>query len=301
MTTGFEDWSAARRARVEAALEAALPPVDGPLSRLAEAMRYAVLGGGKRVRALLAFAAGELTGASDEALAGVGAALEMIHGYSLVHDDLPCMDNDLLRRGKPTCHVRFGEAGAMLAGDALTPAAMALLARLPLPAGRRIALVEELSEASGLTGMCGGQAVDLESTGRFATREELSAMHSMKTGALILAAVRMGAMAGDEALCRAAEAPLSAYARSVGLAFQVIDDILDATASAEDLGKTPGKDARDNKATYVTLLGLDAARAMAADLHARALLALDAAEAAAGAGKADRLRQLAAYLAGRRC
>jgi farnesyl diphosphate synthase len=261
--------------RVETALEAYLPePAIAP-ARLHEAMRYAVLGGGKRVRPLLCHAAGELTGASAAAVEAASAALEMIHVYSLVHDDMPAMDDDALRRGKPTVHIKYDEATALLVGDALQSQAFVVLtAGNSLDGARQAALVRELALASGSVGMAGGQAIDLESVGTKLSRPELEKMHRMKTGALLRAAVRMGALCG-ETPDAAAMRSLDAYAAAVGLAFQVVDDILDVTADSATLGKTAGKDAKDDKPTYVSIIGLDASRELAAQLGRDAHAALE--------------------------
>ncbi len=235
-------------------------------------MRYATLSGGKRIRALLAYAAGELAGADPADVDPAAAAVEMIHAYSLVHDDLPSMDDDTMRRGRPTCHVAYGEATALLAGDALQSQAFAVLGRARWrDAGGACAL---LAEASGAAGMAGGQAIDLAATGSAMTERDLETMHRMKTGALIRAAVRLGAAAGS-ALGAGAERALDAYAAAAGLAFQVVDDVLDVEGSTASLGKTAGKDAAAGKPTYVSLLGLDAARAKARALadEARAAVA----------------------------
>jgi farnesyl diphosphate synthase len=251
-------------------------------------MRYAVLGGGKRVRPLLVHAAGELTNARPEAVEAASAALEMIHVYSLVHDDMPCMDDDALRRGKPTVHVQYDEATALLVGDALQSQAFIVLTdETALDTRAQAALVRELAVASGSLGMAGGQAIDLASVGLTLTRTQLETMHRMKTGALLRASVRMGALAGtapDADVLRA----LDAYAAAVGLAFQVVDDILDVTTDSATLGKTAGKDAKDGKPTYVSIIGLDASRALAAQLRR------DAHDALAPFGeRARRLAELA--------
>src|SRR6185437_377692 len=260
----FEQWTRGVLERVETALEHYLPGVATEPARLHEAMRYAVLGGGKRVRPLLCHAAGELTGARAESLDAAAAALEMIHVYSLVHDDMPCMDDDALRRGKPTVHVHYDEATALLVGDALqSQAFVALTSEEVLGASQQASLVRELALASGSIGMCGGQAIDLASVGHTLTRSQLETMHRMKTGALLRAAVRMGALAGVAPDADAMRS-LDAYASAVGLAFQVVDDILDVTTDSATLGKTAGKDAKDGKPTYVSIIGLDASRAHAA-------------------------------------
>jgi farnesyl diphosphate synthase len=225
------------------------------------------LGGGKRVRPLLVHAAGELTGASAPAVEAASAALEMIHVYSLVHDDMPAMDDDALRRGKPTVHIQYDEATALLVGDALQSQAFVALTaeRNGLDDGQQAALVRELAVASGSLGMAGGQAIDLESVGRKLSRPELETMHLKKTGALLRASVRMGALAGTHPGADAL-ASLDHYAAAIGLAFQVVDDILDVTADSATLGKTAGKDAQHDKPTYVSIIGLDASRELAAQL-----------------------------------
>ena len=268
----FADWSARGCVAVEQALSALLPPADRTPARLHEAMRYAVLGGGKRVRPLLVYAAGELTGAPAGALDAAACALECIHAYSLVHDDLPCMDDDVLRRGKPTVHVAYGEATAMLVGDALQALAFESLAGTlgwGVPAPAVVEMTLTLARASGSIGMAGGQAIELESVGARLSREALEDMHRRKTGALLGAAVRLGAACG-----RAPDAGtlhwLAQYERAIGLAFQVVDDILDVTGDAASLGKTAGKDAEQGKPTYVSVLGLDASRQLADTLLAQA-------------------------------
>lgn len=271
----FKNWAQERRDAVEAFIDKEVPLRTGLLARLSQAMRYAVLGGGKRVRALLVYAAGEAVGADAAALDYAAGAVELVHGYSLVHDDLPCMDNDVLRRGKPTCHVQFGFAQAMLAGDALQPEAFRLLGAAPLPAQARMDLVNELAVASGIEGMCGGQMIDLESVGKKIDFATLKAMHLGKTGALIRASVLMGASCRPQGRPQGAlYTSLDGYARALGLAFQIVDDILDATENTEQLGKTAGKDALEDKPTYVSILGLDAAREAAQKALADALSCL---------------------------
>ncbi len=262
------------QARVEAALERVLPSADHSPQRLHAAMRYAVLGGGKRVRPLLAFAAGEAALAAPERLDAVACAVELIHAYSLVHDDLPCMDDDVLRRGKPTVHVEFDEATALLAGDGLQSAAFEALAaqRLADDPARQVEMLHALAVASGVRGMAGGQAIDLAAVGSTMTLPELELMHIMKTGALIRASVALGARCGT--LGEAELARLDRYARCVGLAFQVVDDVLDAEASTATLGKTAGKDAAQGKPTYVSLLGAARARELAQSLRRDAHAAL---------------------------
>jgi farnesyl diphosphate synthase len=271
----FDQWMHASLDRVETALDAYLPQTSVTSAKLHEAMRYAVLGGGKRVRPLLCHAAGELTGASAQAVEAASAALEMIHVYSLVHDDMPAMDDDALRRGKPTVHVKYDEATALLVGDALQSQAFIVLTSTDaLSAGQQAALTRELAVASGSVGMAGGQAIDLESVGRKLSRPELETMHRKKTGALLRASVRMGALCGVAPDASAMNA-LDAYAAAVGLAFQVVDDILDVTADSATLGKTAGKDAKDDKPTYVSIIGLDASRELAAQLGRDAHAALE--------------------------
>ncbi|POZ60806.1 polyprenyl synthetase family protein [Chromobacterium alticapitis] len=291
----FIGWMTAIQQYMESALEKLLPSADCAPQKLHEAMRYATLEGGKRVRPLLVFAAGELVDAEQDNLARVGAALEMIHAYSLVHDDMPCMDDDVLRRGKPTCHVAYDEATALLVGDALQTRAFELIAQ-PLPGiapASQLEMVRTLAHASGHAGMAGGQAIDLASVGQPLTLPELEFMHMLKTGALIRAAVMMGAMAGRE-LSAEEKDSLDVFAKRVGLAFQVVDDILDCEADTATLGKTAGKDAAHDKPTYVSLLGLSEAKRMAKDLHDQAFAALD------GFGpRAQRLKQLADYIVAR--
>jgi farnesyl diphosphate synthase len=259
----FDQWASELRTHFEEVASAALPQKQGRLETLYEAMRYAVLGGGKRVRALFVYAAGSLTGAPLSICDEAAIAVEFVHAYSLVHDDLPCMDNDVLRRGKPTCHVQFGYAEAMLSGDALQPEAFRRLTQLPIDPGQIVHLVGELALASGPQGMCGGQMIDLQSVGMKIDLATLRQMHRMKTGALIRACVRMGALCGNKDICSACLEDLTLYAERLGLAFQVVDDILDATADTSVLGKTAGKDEQANKPTYVTLLGLQKAKELA--------------------------------------
>ncbi|HMM53815.1 MAG TPA: polyprenyl synthetase family protein [Candidatus Desulfobacillus sp.] len=273
----FKSWMTAVQQRTEHALERLLPPAATPPRRLHDAMRYAVLGGGKRVRPLLCHAAGELAGAAAERLDIAACAVEMIHAYSLAHDDLPCMDDDVLRRGKPTCHVEYDEATALLVGDALQSQAFLLLASHELADDPRhqIGMLRLLAEAAGSRGMAGGQMIDVAATGRRLERDELELMHALKTGALIRAAILLGAQCGAP-LAEAEAARLDLFARRVGLLFQVVDDILDAEASTATLGKTAGKDAAQGKPTYVSVIGLDGARQMAAALRGEAREAIEA-------------------------
>ena len=288
----FSQWCSDELARVEAALGQWIAE-DAPAG-LGEPMRYAVLDGGKRLRPLLvlgaAQAANSLDAPHDEASVRAGCAVELIHAYSLVHDDMPCMDNDVLRRGKPTVHVQFGEAKALLAGDALQALAFELL----VPEGRNIPdaiqakLCRQLALAAGYNGMAGGQAIDLASVGKRLSQPELQNMHKLKTGALLQASVEMGATCAG--ISGAALQHLKTYGAALGLAFQVIDDVLDVVADSATLGKTAGKDADNDKPTYVSLMGLDAAKAYADELLAEAQQALAAsglAHTKALAGLAD--------------
>ena len=295
----FAQWMADIQARTEHALAQALPPASARPDLLHEAMRYAVLGGGKRVRALLVHGAGEIAGAAADELDRAAAAVELIHAYSLVHDDMPCMDDDALRRGKPTVHVEYDEATALLTGDALQTLAFEVLCGAEdtsadaLPAQRRIAMVRLLAQSSGSRGMAGGQAIDLASVGRSITLEELEFMHIRKTGALIRASVLLGAQCGHcsgDTLER-----LDRYGKLVGLLFQVVDDILDANSDTATLGKTAGKDADNNKPTYVSLLGLAEARKLADSLLAETEAALTPLGHAS-----TRLRELAGFIVHRR-
>ncbi|MBA3929222.1 farnesyl diphosphate synthase [Pseudoxanthomonas japonensis] len=259
----FAVWAAG----LEDHLDRVLPPADAAPQRLHAAMRHAVLGGGKRMRALLVYASGTLLQADEATLHAPASAVELIHAYSLVHDDLPAMDDDDLRRGKPTVHIAFDEATAILAGDALQTRAFEHLAASDAPAALRVDWLATLAQASGAAGMCGGQALDIDATGTQQTLDALQHMHALKTGALIRAAVRMGARAGGAdagTLTR-----LDDFATALGLAFQVRDDILDIEASSEQLGKTAGKDVAQAKSTYPALLGIDGAKAKLAELDTR--------------------------------
>lgn len=278
-------WSAQHRARTEAALLRWLPAGELGSGRLLEAMRYSAAGGGKRLRALLTYAAAEAIGAGESLADHAAAAVEMIHAYSLIHDDLPCMDDDALRRGKPTNHVVFGEATAMLAGDALQPLAFAVLLAAPASNAGIVAACRSLAEASGAFGMAGGQAIDLANVGQRMTQAALEEMHAMKTGAMFEASVVLPALLTGED--DATVAALTAYAQKIGLCFQVVDDVLDATADSATLGKTAGKDAANDKPTFVSLMGIDAARAYAEQLTHQAIAALPPAR------PAQRLTELA--------
>ena len=279
-------WSTARLGQVEQALDTWVT-ADAPLgldhgapAQLVEAMRYAVLDGGKRLRPLLVLAAHEAvsaTGAHSAAAAlRAACAVELIHAYSLVHDDMPCMDNDVLRRGKPTVHVQFGQASALLAGDALQALAFELLTPLDgsVAPATQAHLCALLARSAGSAGMAGGQAIDLASVGHQLTEHQLREMHQLKTGALLQGSVAMGAQCGEPTA--QALAALQAYGAAIGLAFQVVDDILDVTADSTTLGKTAGKDADNDKPTYVSLMGLQASQAYAQELLAHAVAALDA-------------------------
>jgi farnesyl diphosphate synthase len=277
--------------RVEAALESALPRASHS-PQLDAAMRHAVLGGGKRLRPLLVYAAGHAFGASDQSLDAAATAVELIHAFSLVHDDLPAMDDDDLRRGLPTVHVAFDVATAILAGDALQALAFGVLAEAPLDADIRISLVRELASASGAAGMCAGQAQDMAATGQTLDLPRLEQLHSLKTGALIRAAVRMGALSA-----RAPEKffpALDEYADALGLAFQIRDDILDVEGDAEQLGKTAGKDEAQGKSTYPGLLGMARSKQRLDELSRKMQTALEP----FGAG-ADALRSLAEFAVAR--
>jgi geranylgeranyl pyrophosphate synthase len=285
------------RIGVERALDRWLPPADTPPRRLHEAMRYASLAGGKYIRPVLVYATGQALDIEPTKLHGPACAVELIHAYSLVHDDLPAMDNDLLRRGKPSCHAAFGEATAILAGDALQALAFHILAAdssLGVSASVRLRMVDTLAIASSSLGMAGGQAVDLDSVGKHLTLEELENMHHRKTGALIQAAVMLGALSFeglDETVLNA----LTAYARCIGLAFQIRDDILDVEGDTKTLGKAQGADSDRDKPTYPALLGLSGAKKKATEMHAQALYHL------AGLGPpAAPLRWLSEYIVQRR-
>lgn len=273
------------RDRIESQLDTALPsPAETP-TRLHQAMRHSVLGGGKRMRPLLVHAAGAVVGADEHRLDAPAMAVELIHAYSLVHDDLPAMDDDALRRGKPTTHIAFDEATAILAGDALQARAFSLIAEAALPAELRVALLQTLAQAAGAAGMCGGQALDIDATGQQQSLQQLTRMHALKTGALIRAAVRMGALCGDASTTELER--LDRFADALGLAFQVRDDILDVEASSEQLGKTAGKDQAQDKSTFPALLGMEGARIRLRELST----VMD--DALAGHGEeADALRAL---------
>lgn len=284
------------RIRVERALDQWLPPDTTQPVRLHGAMRYAALGDGKRVRPVLVYAAGQALGARPECLDAAACAVELIHAYSLVHDDLPAMDDDDLRRGRATCHKAYDEATAILAGDALQTLAFRVLCEddeLCVNRADRLRMIAELAHASGSRGMAGGQALDMEATGREIDLAQLENLHIHKTGALILASVRLGGLAAG-ASSDARMTGLERYAKCIGLAFQVRDDVLDVEGDTAVLGKTRGKDAATDKATYPALIGLDAAREMTQRLIDEALDNIATFDAAA-----DPLRQLAHYIVGR--
>ncbi len=286
---GFDAWCDARLAEVEQSL-ACWVPSDAPAG-LGAVMRYAVLDGGKRLRPLLVLAAADAVRGNAEAALRAACAVELIHAYSLVHDDMPCMDNDVLRRGKPTVHVRFGQAQALLAGDALQALAFELLTPDDgtVPLAMQAILCGLLARAAGSAGMAGGQAIDLVSIGQVLSEPELRRMHRLKTGALLECSVRMGAASAPEDHGAQARSALGDFGAAVGLAFQVVDDILDVTEESARLGKTAGKDAAADKPTYVSVLGLTQARALAQTLLVEADRAIDA----SGLADVGHLRALA--------
>lgn len=291
----FAAWQRHARAQTEQVLARLLPADTAVPQRLHHAMRHVTLGGGKRLRPLLVLAAAKLGQADEAALHQALAAVECIHVYSLVHDDMPEMDNDSLRRGKPTCHIAYDQATALLVGDALQTLAFDVLSRpCGLPASRQLRMVQTLAAASGSHGMAGGQAIDLQNIGQTLNQPQLAQMHRLKTGALIRAAVLLGGLScaniGEAVLQK-----LDAYAASLGLAFQVVDDVLDCEQDTATLGKTAGKDAQAGKPTYVKLMGLTAARAYAGQLVADALAALAGFDA-----RAAHLRLLAEFVLQRR-
>jgi geranylgeranyl pyrophosphate synthase len=291
------DFMSACQARAEAALDARLPPTAKLPERLHQAMRYSTLGGGKRLRPLLTYATGHALGLPPDILDGPACAVEFIHVYSLIHDDLPAMDDDDLRRGKPTCHKAFDEAMAILAGDGLQTLAFHVLASdtsIKVPAENRIRMIEALATASGSCGMVGGQAIDLDSVGKALDLPGLEAMHIRKTGALIRASVRLAALAKPE-LNKQDGDKLDRYAKCIGLAFQIQDDILDEESDTQTLGKTQGKDRDNNKPTYPSLLGLAGAKEKAADLHEQALESLSG-----FGGEADYLREISSFIVQRK-
>ena len=273
----FQEWVASHSKRIEAALDKLLDSAQTNPTRLHEAMRYAAQGGGKRIRPLLVYAAGQLGDTENKqketALDAAAVAIECIHAYSLVHDDLPCMDDDDLRRGRPTVHKAFDEATALLVGDALQTRAFEILANAQCGVNVRLLMISALAAASGSRGMAGGQAIDLESVGKKLDLAGLKQMHAMKTGALLSCAVELGGIAAG--LNPIQMAHLQDYSQALGLAFQIVDDVLDATADSQTLGKTAGKDAINDKPTYVTLMGLDYAHKTAQELQETAIKSLD--------------------------
>ena len=291
-SSDFAGWAAAGQRHIEAVLDKLLSPTQIAPQRLHQAMRYAVLGGGKRVRPLLAFAAGELSQADPQRVAFAGAAVEIIHAYSLVHDDLPCMDDDVLRRGKPTCHVEYDEATALLVGDALQSLAFQVMTEHTLcdDAAVQLEMTKLLAIASGSRGMAGGQAIDLEAVGKELTVPELEFMHIHKTGAIIRVAALLGLKCGVPLSLRE-HTHVDTFAKLIGLAFQVVDDVLDADATTETLGKTAGKDAQQGKPTYVSTMGVTRAKAFAEELRADAMKALES-----FGDRANRLRELADFI-----
>lgn len=293
--TDFLSWMQKAQAQTELILARVLPAETQAPSRLHSAMRYATLDGGKRFRPLLVFASSKLGHANEQTLHASMASVEMIHVYSLVHDDMPLMDNDSLRRSKPTCHIAYDEATALLVGDALQSLAFDLLSRASdIDAKRQLMMVQTLAQASGSLGMAGGQAIDLSNVGLDLTQAELENMHRLKTGALIVAAVRLGALSCPE-ISEAELKSLNIYAQNLGLAFQVIDDVLDCEQDTATLGKTAGKDIDNNKPTYVKLMGLDAAKTYAYKLIDLSIDALSP-----FTEKADTLRHLANYVGQRK-
>ena len=279
--------------RVDHALDVFLPVSQTYKHNLVEAMRYSVIGGGgKRIRPAMVYAAGEATGVDPEILDTPACAVEMIHAYSLIHDDLPAMDDDDLRRGQPTCHNAFDEATAILAGDALQAHAFEILAarELPIEDSRRLEMITLLATASGSDGMAGGQAIDLAAVGHSLQLDELEDMHRLKTGALIKASILLGAMC-SASISREELALLGRYADCIGLSFQIQDDILDVVGDTETLGKPSGSDQERQKPTYPSILGLDASRKLAQEQHVQALEHLEALDE-----RADTLRQLSAYI-----
>jgi geranylgeranyl diphosphate synthase, type II len=286
------------QSRVQAVLDAALPATDLVPQRLHAAQRYAVLGGGKRLRPILVYCTGEALGVQAAALDAPAAAVELIHSYSLVHDDLPSMDDDDLRRGRPSTHRAFDEATAILAGDSLQVLAFSLLARDDRASGvspdARLKMIRILAEASGTAGMAGGQALDLSAVGRDLDLQDLEAMHRLKTGALIRASVLLAAACAPGLTCAELDA-LDAYSQDIGLAFQIQDDILDVEGNVEDLGKATGADAARDKPTYTSVLGLETAKSRARELQHRACMRL-----APFGGRAAILTWLASYVVARR-
>jgi farnesyl diphosphate synthase len=297
MSHAFQPRLESYQKRVNTALNKYLPANDPPEHNLAEAIRYSVIGGGKRIRPAMVYAAGEAMGVSTDLMDIPACAVEMIHAYSLIHDDLPAMDNDDLRRGLPTCHKAFDEATAMLAGDALQALAYEILAKddhKELTPEHRIQMLSLLTEASGAHGMAGGQAVDLASVGKQLTLEQLELMHQLKTGALIRASILLGGMC-KQGISKQEVDILSNYAMCIGLSFQIQDDILDVISDTETLGKPQGSDEEQEKPTFPAIIGLEKSKELALEQHELALKHLESLDE-----KADSLRQLSAYIVERR-
>lgn len=293
MSHPFQSLLAGYQERVDTALDKYLPNDDPPEHNLAEAIRYSVIGGGKRIRPAMVYAAGEALGVSTDLMDIPACAVEMIHAYSLIHDDLPAMDDDDLRRGRPTCHKAFDEATAILAGDALQALAYEILAKdehIELTPERRIQMLSLLTEASGAHGMAGGQAVDLASVGKQLDLQQLEHMHQLKTGALIRASVMLGGMCKQDVSEEELDI-LSSYAGYIGLSFQIQDDILDVISDTETLGKPQGSDQEQDKPTFPAILGLEKSQQLALEQHESALKTLEPL-----GEKADSLRQLSAYI-----
>lgn len=290
--SAFTEFTQSHTSRINTFLKNCIDDTTNPeQTRLEEAMLYSLLNGGKRVRPLLAYASAEAIAEANPLTDNAAAAIECIHAYSLIHDDLPAMDDDALRRGQATCHIQFDEASAILAGDALQTLAFDLLSQASaLDANQQLTMVNILSKASGLKGMVGGQAVDLAAVNQELNLEQLTTMHNLKTGALISASVSLGALSTGIASEQQLKA-LSDYAHAVGLAFQVQDDILDVTSDTATLGKQQGADASNNKPTFVSLLGIEGAQQKASTLYDNALDALSGFDY-----RADNLRHLAAYI-----
>lgn len=291
--SSFKAITALYQARVEQALQEFLPAKELTEETLLAASQYSLLNGGKRLRPLLVYLTGELLAANEHDLNKIAAAIECVHSYSLVHDDLPAMDDDDLRRGRPTCHIAFDEATAILAGDALQTLAFEIISKpMTIDALAQLSIVSELAKASGLQGMCGGQALDIAATNRLVSQQQLERIHKLKTGALLCAAVRMGAIAGNAN--KTELDALTQYANAIGLAFQVQDDILDIEGDTHTLGKPQGSDIAANKSTYPAILGLEAAKQFAKDLVNQAILALQQLE-----GDTSRLQAVAEYIIAR--
>ena len=289
----FTSWVASKQHHIESTLEQCLPDANLAPCMLHSAMRYSVLKGGKRIRALLCYAAAELSTYEPNVTDASACAIELIHAYSLVHDDMPCMDDDDMRRGKPSCHKQYDEATALLVGDALQSLAFEVISQSQnyvhsqLSANQQMKLINLLSKAAGSKGMAGGQGIDLAAVGKELSQSELETMHRMKTGALIEASIMLGAVSAE----KSSQEAIQMFANKIGLAFQVVDDILDVEANSKTLGKTAGKDAESNKPTYVSTLGLSAAKQHAQLLYDQAIDAIRPL-----GDKANRLIELAGYI-----